>query len=492
MAQLVGDTRTIDLGGGFRIVAPGLKGTATVLGPRAPGTRGPQDAKQALDDAFAATDVQEVADVELQVSEQALPPNSKPMRGPEGTDAFEFMAPDPGPDKAQVVLSLDEAGAMRWHFPLNDDNTIQPPSVRGPGNMKVYRIPKAVGTPPPAAAGTERGLMGAIGKKLLKVLVYPVTDRILGPLTEFAVGKWEKAKRPYALRRYLPGDQAELVPGDWAKLTAGRSLLLVHGTFSTAKSAFAALEGDTLKALAGKYQDRVFAFDHPSLSASPVDNAKWFFSQLPAGHNLDVDIVCHSRGGLVSRCISGWAHKFTQDPDRFKVGKLVLVGVPNQGTLLAKADHMVEFLDRMTTALNVFPDFFITDILEGILTVVKVVGHAGAKALDGLAAMNPGNEFLTSLADANLSRTRIFAVGGDFEPKTAGLSAAFCLAGEALVDRIFKDQPNDLVVPTAGMSAWNGHNIDPANFLSFAPGSGILHTNYFRHKDTAARLLAWL
>jgi hypothetical protein len=358
--------------------------------------------------------------------------------------------------------------------------------------MKVYRIPKAVGTPPPAAAGTERGLMGAIGKKLLKVLVYPVTDRILGPLTEFAVGKWEKAKRPYALRRYLPGDQAELVPGDWAKLTAGRSLLLVHGTFSTAKSAFAALEGDTLKALAGKYQDRVFAFDHPSLSASPVDNAKWFFSQLPAGHNLDVDIVCHSRGGLVSRCISGWAHKFTQDPDRFKVGKLVLVGVPNQGTLLAKADHMVEFLDRMTTALNVFPDFFITDILEGILTVVKVVGHAGAKALDGLAAMNPGNEFLTSLADANLSRTRIFAVGGDFEPKTAGLSAAFCLAGEALVDRIFKDQPNDLVVPTAGMSAWNGHNIDPANFLSFAPGSGILHTNYFRHKDTAARLLAWL
>lgn len=249
----------------------------------------------------------------------------------------------------------------------------------------------------------------------------------------------------------------------------------------------------TLEELSARYANRVFAFDHPTLSVNPEANARWFFSQLPAGLALDVDIVCHSRGGLVSRCLGGRSAQFGVDPARFRVQRLVLAGVPNQGTLLAHPDHMVEFLDRMTSALNLFPDNFVSDVLEGILTVVKVIGHAGLKARDGLAAMKPSNPFLATLDQSPTPGCTVYGIGGDFEPSGAGLGAAFCTAADSLIDRVFENSPNDLVVPTDGMRAWGGGNKIPDDrFLYFSADRGIIHTRYFEQAETSTRLLQWL
>ena len=40
--------------------------------------------------------------------------------------------------------------------------------------------------------------------------------------------------------------------------------------------------------------------------------------------------------------------------DQVRINRVVFVAAPNRGTLLADPDHMVEMLDRMTTALNLF------------------------------------------------------------------------------------------------------------------------------------------
>jgi hypothetical protein len=154
---------------------------------------------------------------------------------------------------------------------------------------------------------------------------------------------------------------------------------------------------------------------------------------------------------------------------------------------------MVSFLDRITTVLNLFPDNGVTDVLEGILTVVKVIGHSGLSGLDGLAAMKPGSPVLATLDGSPGNGCEMFGLGADFEPEGAGLGAAFCTAADILVDRIFADAPNDLVVPTDGMRRWNGRiQIPDDRFLAFTPDRGVVHTRYFTQPDTSDRLLAWL
>lgn len=490
---LNGGSAPVNLGGGYTLRAPGLKGSARVLGAKAPGSRGPEQATAAFDRALATTGIEEVTAIELKVVAAPFPATAAPVRGPSGTDAFELQVPDLGPGYGQVVLSIDEGGALQWHFPVDDENRLQLSTMRGGNSGKIFRIPRTIGAPADTDARAERGLVSVLGRKLLKVLIYPVTDSLLGPLADFAVGKWEAAKRPHRIRHFLPGNNAPLTDTDWQTLAAGPALLFVHGTFSTARAAFGDLPPATLATLAARYGGRLFAFEHPSVSQHPRDNLRWFFSQIPANVSLDVDIVCHSRGGLVSRGLAGCAARYGGDPQRFHVRRLVLAGVPNQGTPLANPDHMVDFIDRMTSALNHLPENGVTDVLEGILTVVKVIGHAGLAGLDGLASMRPGNDFLTELDGPATPACALFGIGADFEPAGSGLGAAFCTAADSLVDRIFDQAPNDLVVPGAGMRAWNGNpQISDPCYLDFSASRGVMHTSYFLQPETSDRLLKWL
>ena len=55
------------------------------------------------------------------------------------------------------------------------------------------------------------------------------------------------------------------------------------------------------------YQGRVIAFNHLSLVDSPADNARFFLEQAQKGvpqGQLEFDVLCHSRGGIVSRAMA--------------------------------------------------------------------------------------------------------------------------------------------------------------------------------------------
>src|SRR5208283_5185534 len=79
---------------------------------------------------------------------------------------------------------------------------------------------------------------------------------------------------------------------------------------------------------AAKHYDQILAFDHPTLSVSPMLNALDLARRLD-GSKADIDVVCHSRGGLVTRW---WLEAFDRP-----IGKrrAVLVGAPLEGTNLA-------------------------------------------------------------------------------------------------------------------------------------------------------------
>jgi hypothetical protein len=149
----------------------------------------------------------------------------------------------------------------------------------------------------------------------------------------------------------------------------------------------------------------------------------------------------------------------------------------------------------LTSILNLAPPGpaqTVTEVLEAIITAVKVIGHAALNGLPGLTAMAPGGDFLRKLNDTTAANADFYGIAADFEPK-GSLRELVKRAADVVLDRVFKDQPNDLVVPTAGVfQAGDGFRVVDQRVLRIEPRWGIEHCHYFGHPRTSERLLEWL
>ena len=336
-----------------------------------------------------------------------------------------------GPGRAGVLLYESHEGALTWHRP--DD----------------------------LALVDEAALPGRIRR-----FVFDVVDRV--------VQAFETRARPHRLRMFPDGGDVDL--GGLA--AAGRVLLLVHGTASTAGSAFGALPDSALDRLVQRYGGRVVALEHPTISVSPIDNVAWLAERLGT-ERVAVDLLAHSRGGLVSRLLA-------EQPERtgglFDTGRVVLVGTPNAGTALADEARYGQLLDRFTTMADRLPDPLGGPILEVMLRLVQQVVVGALDGLDGLAAMDPDSPFLTEVLNTAGTKTDTdgwTAVGADYEPPPGSALARVAL--DAGSDIVFAARPNDLVVPTDGcydVPCVPGFPI--ADRLVFAADDGVDHNGYWR------------
>jgi hypothetical protein len=156
---------------------------------------------------------------------------------------------------------------------------------------------------------------------------------------------------------------------------------------------------------------------------------------------------------------------------------------------------MVEFIDRYTSILNLAPPgpvSVVAEILEGIAVLVKVLGSASLKGLDGLAAMNPKGQFLSHLQQGPLKVSQPFAVTSNFEPQGSLRDLVKQVVADQIMARVFAEAANDLVVPTAGVAGIPGFPIPAEKTLRFAGDQGVTHTTYFQHPETSKHLLHWL
>lgn len=465
------------LGVGYAILAPGFSGSATLV--HAPAAlRAREGEASELEQALAATGMAEQQRVELDV-QRAPRPGPAPLRaaGGAGEDAIELQAPAPPAGQGQVVLAMDPSGVLSWHLPLDDFLEVLP--ALAPGRpVQRFRIPVR---PAP---------------QLLKVLAYP----LVGAAARLLASAWEKKKRDHLVRTVTPDNRklpraGALGGADWARLGSGRALLLVHGTFSSCHGAFGELPDTVFDALYAQYQGRVFGFDHPTMATTPQENVEWLLEQVPAGMQLDVDIVCHSRGGLVARVLAERPSVFGIEAGNWKVGKVVMVAVPNSGTPLVDSKHMVHLVDRLSTVLHALPGGPAAETLEALITVVKVAGHGALDALHGLKAMHPRGDFLFALNTGQPAGAGYRAVAVDFEARGGPLAAIALHLGDAALDVVFGDQANDLVVPELGVWAANGCGAFPIAapaLLQVKAGAGVLHTNIFAHRPFTEALAGWL
>jgi len=514
MAQLDGSGTRVDLGRGVVITAPGLRGTAVLQeGPGALGGRSgePERTTELWDDALGRADMRQVAAVEVEAS--PLPgaaggvARAGEVRTAQGEPGMAIEVPDLGPTRGQVLLLVDEAGVPSWHYP---EPTASPGpggpaagAARGGGGTVRFVVPSAVTTPrleegQDAPVG-DRSLITLIGKKVLSVLVYPILDELVGAAARVIAGKWEATRRPTLVRDFGP-DAFGVPPASGgfnaAGLTSGRSLLFVHGTFSTSHGSFAAISPATMGLLANRYEGRVFALDHPTLSVDPARNARDLHEivrGLGPDAVLDADLVCHSRGGLVARALADLGGVAG---GRVRIGRTIFVASPNAGTPLADGEHLGAFVDRVTALLNLAPPgpwTVVLDVLDSVLEVVKIIGQGALGGLPGLASMRPSGEFLDAIAAAAPDPSRLYAIDADFEP--TGSLAALWKVPESLLDKVFGDQANDAVVPADGVGFVDGprgFHVPDDHSLHLKPDAGTWHCSYFTHDAVGQALTDWL
>jgi hypothetical protein len=485
--------------GDYVLRTPGLSGTvetittAPPVGARAAGGEpGPLDlalreehvrTQDAL--AFRDTDVEPAAaTVETRSTRRGEP-------------ALEIEAPAPAEGWEQAALVTDANGVLSWHFGV--DSPAGPEPSRGTGT-RLYVIPRPDVPPAPSEAGA-RGFLGKAALKLVRFVAFKLIDPVAGVVGPFFVRKWEEKKRPYSLRPVTADDFREHVvvrpeEADWGRLAGGRALLLIHGTSSRSDIAFSGLDPAFVRALHEHYEGRVFGFDHHTLSDAPHENVRRFVEAMPSGTNLDLDVITHSRGGLVTRLLAERQADFSLDGSRVDVRRAVLVAVPNAGTLLSDVKHVGAFIDAFTNLLTHVPDGFepvakAAEVLASVVAVLKQVAAGTVKGLDGLQAMRPGGPFLSGLNVADVAgETRYFALASNYEPAVFALKA---FVADRLADVVFEGGGNDVIVPTEGVYAANGGGRFPISDRHvFDPSDGVAHTTFFTQGVVQDRLREWL
>jgi len=288
-------------------------------------------------------------------------------------------------------------------------------------------------------------------------------------------------------------------------------LVIVHGTASSGDHIVSEIKqapgGPKLLADAAACYQAMLAFEHPTVSFSPILNAMDLAAALDPYAGCAVDIVCHSRGGLVS---SWWMHMVDRRP---RVRRCVFVGSPLLGTSLANPARLRGSLHLLANYGKLLGDAAdATGLLTLPMTIIKVISSvvdvtASVPLLDAALAMIPGlsaqsridnNPELIRLGKckpANTVPPSQFYIRANFNSQDPSWKIwryitddPLLRAADALADWFVFSGKNDLVVDTEAMQDVAGCPV-----LDFDTNdTRVHHLNYFRQPQTVQNLRQWL
>jgi hypothetical protein len=294
-------------------------------------------------------------------------------------------------------------------------------------------------------------------------------------------------------------------------------LLVVHGTFSNSTNVMEALSGTKdgrafLRTARTRYPDGIFAFDHPTLAASPLENAVDLARTFQESR-AEVDVIAHSRGGVVTRW---WFEMLSPEANQRR--KAIFVGSPLAGTSLAAPPRWKSLLDYLTNVSAVIGStagavsFAVPclTVASGLLRILGSITGLAAKSplADAAVALVPGLHGQSRVGNQpGLTRLRLgrspvharyFAVQSDFEPDPVGwkfwrlLNRPLDRLTDLAADALF-DGPNDLVVDVDSMTdVTNGVRVPIERLYDWPRNSRVHHTNYFAQPQLYGKLAEWL
>lgn len=401
----------------------------------------------------------------------------------------------------------------RWLTPADSLEDIYPGSIsQGRDGEPFFELPSELGL-----QDQDRGAIGKIALKVLNVFVKKeVKEKIVGTAVKNAAEKLEKVQlgNYRGLQRVTESfDLAE--PKDF--IGDAPFLLFIHGTNSSTAGSFGELKGTPLwDYIVKTYGNNVIAFQHETLTKSPLENVVDLLKQLPPKASLH--LISHSRGGLVGEILcrfsanqgsqTGFSKqevKFLNDEKRideancikelqklsaekkFLVKKFIRVACPTAGTTLVskRLDH---FFNISLNLLSVIPGLGGNAAYQAMKSLlIEVVNQKNKpNILPGLEAMKPDSPFITMLNNqANIQNTEsepvnigepVVAISGNCKMKV-NFKALFIIAS-----KLFFSEQNDLVVNTKSMYAGSERK-DKLRYF-FDEGTDVDHFNYFRNLKT--------
>lgn len=420
-------------------------------------------------------------------------------------------ANDTGEAAVQLVQGDDEV--LRWVY--------QPPLQRSPETRRAWRAH----IPQPGEV-VQRYTFPELGHNQITDALERL-DLRLNPAR--GLHRWQRDAEQPERGAWVP-----MAPGQAAALT-GRVLLLLHGTFSRADMFNSELLSQPDGAPAsgstpgqqlwrqwtepGSPYSAALAFEHATLSMAPWLNALMLARAL-AGTAAEIDVLCHSRGGLVA----SWALRMHPLPFR----QLVFVGSPLMGTSLAAPNRLRTALDLLANVANA-----VSLTSAGMAAVLPpaaplALGAAGLAQTLGralqLGAATPLADAAVGLVPGLLSQSRVAnnlelqqlglqhstlplrGLGVVFKPDEVrqpawkfwkrfshlGAQSAYYLG-----DLLFQ-QANDLVVDFDSMNQLEPADAQGAevarltDWVNLGESSHTHHCSYFRDAAAIAQLGAWL
>jgi pimeloyl-ACP methyl ester carboxylesterase len=396
------------------------------------------------------------------------------------------------------------------------------------------------------AGASERGIVGWVLKSL-KIVGVDLPAKSAVKLARVFEEKTDGEKRPgpgFFRCQMLTGQFALKAPP--AEIQADQLLVFIHGTASSTWGSFGELwstpRSGTLAGLKGIYGENVFALDHRSMTVSPVSNALDLARELGkrVKDGTQIDLVSHSRGGLVGELICRMnvvgagapfeaidaqlvadARWLASDPDLDKedldearkalaaaaeelkalgtelaklrkrgvvVRRFVRVACPALGTSLVsrRLDRWVQILANVGRFASTGSP--IGELVDSLGDFITAVLHEKTKpqALPGIVAMLPETGFISMVN--NPTRTigsRLAVIAGDIEPEGVWQRLLTLVA-----DKFYAGE-HDLVVNTGSMYG-GAPRESGAALLSYHAGSTVNHFNYFRNEASAEAIVAAL
>jgi CHAT domain-containing protein len=368
-------------------------------------------------------------------------------------------------------------------------------------------------------ATTERGIPDIL-LKVVNIFTKKKVEKIVGNLVHSLAADLERKQLENQSGLYRIDDSFNLVQYE-TEVKEQPYLLFLHGTASSTKSSFGKLynnNGSSKKTvwqeLRALYNNNTLAFQHETLTKSPLQNAVELAKQLPQSATLH--LVSHSRGGLVGDILSrfcnsneklrgfdeaeiAYLRKTNREEDlknieelnvilqgkKITIGKFVRVACPANGTILA-SKRLDNLFNILLNLIGVSTGIAASPVYTTFKSLIAAVIDAknSEDALPGIAAMNPESPFLKVL---NSPGTTI-DINNPLIVISGNCKIGFQLKALVIIaSKLFYAVDNDLVVNTRSMYLGSKRH-DALKYL-FDETTDVDHFHYFANEKTSNALL---
>lgn len=459
-----------------------------------------------------------------------------PTESPESLLTLEASYVTSGPTRGVAErheVSLDNGKMVEFVFDdgttwLCNANTLEEvfpgaaQKTRSAGGDGTFEIPQTL-----RGQAAERGfsdvvlkVVNVFAKKAVAGVVNEVVKKLAADLERKQL---ENGSGLYRIDDGFTLQKFEAVP------TAKPYLLFLHGTNSSTRGSFAELSaqkrGNTTvwAELKRIYGQNTLAFQHETLTQSPLQNVLNLVKGLPASATLH--LVSHSRGGLIGDVLSRFCNSneslrgfdaaeiaylkkegrtnSTDDKDKMGdveyieaieaalknkkiiVEKFVRVACPAAGTILASR-RLDNFLNVSLNLIGLGAGIAATPVYTGFKNLIAAVVDSknSLEALPGIEAMNPDSPFIKVLNSPGTTikvDNPLVVISGNCK-MSLNLKALLIIAS-----KLFYFTNNDLVVNT--LSMYQGSQRHKALMYLFDETADVDHFHYFANEKTGTALL---